>query len=80
MRAVTLRATRAEVRGSGNASAAATLAFDDIALDAPGGVGVAAAPSLTMSAPHFAVAPSGLAGTVTMDLPRVDLLALGEPP
>ena len=76
VRAVTLRATRAEVRGSGNASAAATVAFDDIAVDAPGGVRVATAPSLTMSAPHFAVAPSGLAGTVTIDLPRVDLLAL----
>jgi hypothetical protein len=76
VRAVTLRAMRAEVRGSGNASAAATVAFDDIAVDAPGGVRVATVPSLTLSAPHFAFASSGLGGTVAIDLPRLDILAL----
>ena len=77
VRAVTLRATSAEIRaGSGSASAAATIAIADIAVGAPGGVIVAVAPSLTMSAPRFAVTPSGMNGPLAIDLPHLDLLAL----
>ncbi len=77
VRTVTLRASSAEIRaGSGSASAAAAIAIDDIAVGANGGVRVATAPSLTMSAPRLVVAPSGLTGSLAIDLPRLDLLAL----
>jgi hypothetical protein len=44
---------------------------------APSGVAILAVPSLTAVAPRFVLAPSGVDGHVSLDLPRAELVDLG---